>query len=133
MYNVPEKLQEWFNDRMPAFQAGGGSSTLLSCFNLWFISSSDIGASVVMIQAPFFFRSCHQIKVEYMSQKITIPEGYELKKINDSEYQIVKKEPELPNSWSGFCKSQPIKKCECLVTSDSEYGIFPKTGRDGLK
>ena len=54
-----------------------------------------------------------------MSQKITIPEGYELKKISDFEYKIVKKE-ELPNSWEELCKTHPLKFGESWVDSYSQ-------------
>lgn len=37
-------------------------------------------------------------------QTIEIPEGFELKKVSDTEYQIVKKEAELPDTWEEFCK-----------------------------
>lgn len=65
-----------------------------------------------------------------MSQKITIPEGYELKKISDSEYRIVKKD-ELPNSWEEFCDQYPYRAGEgrlesnamiCRTSSPSAYG-----------
>lgn len=55
-----------------------------------------------------------------MEQKITIPEGYELQKVNDSEYRIVKKEPELPNSWEEFCIKYRTNKEERYINSSSE-------------
>lgn len=54
-----------------------------------------------------------------MEQKITIPDGYELIKINDSEYKIVEKKVELPKSWEGFCEQNPIKYGECWITNNS--------------
>lgn len=62
-----------------------------------------------------------------MEQKIIIPEGYELQKISDSEYKIVKKEAELPESWSEFCKMYPIKKEEeGYITNDSKFQLLTK-------
>lgn len=55
-----------------------------------------------------------------MEQKITIPEGYELKKVNDSEYRIIKKKVELPNSWEEFCKTHQLKSKESYVDSISQ-------------
>lgn len=53
-------------------------------------------------------------------QTITIPDGFKLEKISETEYKIVPAEKKLPKTWEEFCVSQPIKKDECLVTSDSE-------------
>lgn len=55
-----------------------------------------------------------------MEQKIIIPEGYELQKINDSEYRIVKKDAELPNSWEEFCETHPMKEEEAWIDSYAE-------------
>lgn len=55
-----------------------------------------------------------------MEQKITIPEGYELQKVNDSEYRIVKKEAELPNSWEEFCETYYLEKEEAVINSKFE-------------
>jgi len=52
-----------------------------------------------------------------MKQTIEIPEGFELKKVSDTEYQIVKKESELPNTWEEFCEKYPLKKDECYIDS----------------
>ena len=52
-----------------------------------------------------------------MIQTIEIPEGFELKKVSDTEYKIVKKEKVLPKTWEEFCKLNPIKKDEYFITS----------------
>lgn len=54
-----------------------------------------------------------------MEQKITIPEGFELQKVNDSEYRIVKKEAELPNSWEEFCNRYPYQAGEGRLESNA--------------
>lgn len=59
-----------------------------------------------------------------MEQKITIPEGYELQKINDSEYRIIKKEVKLPESWIEFCVMHPLQKEERYICQGSEIGKF---------
>lgn len=53
-------------------------------------------------------------------QTITIPEGFELQKVNDSEYRIVKKEMGLPNSWEEFCENYPLKEGETWINSFSK-------------
>lgn len=59
-----------------------------------------------------------------MEQKITIPDGFELKQINEFEYRVVKKE-ELPNSWQQFCETHPIKhKKEYYIANRSEIYVF---------
>lgn len=47
-----------------------------------------------------------------MTQTIEIPEGFELKKVSDTEYKIVKKEKILPKTWEEFCEFYPIKSDE---------------------
>lgn len=39
-----------------------------------------------------------------MNQVINIPEGFELKKVSETEYQIVSKERKLPKTWEEFCE-----------------------------
>lgn len=39
-----------------------------------------------------------------MNQVINIPEGFELKKVSETEYKIVSKERRLPKTWEEFCK-----------------------------
>lgn len=58
-----------------------------------------------------------------MNQTITIPEGYELQKVNDFEYKIVKKEVELPDSWEEFCKTHPMKEEEAWINDFAEIKI----------
>ena len=54
-----------------------------------------------------------------MKQTIEIPEGFELKKISDTEYQIVKKKEKLPNTWEEFCEKYPLKNYECFINNNS--------------
>lgn len=44
-----------------------------------------------------------------MNQVINIPEGFELKKISEIEYQIVPKERKLPKTWEEFCEINSIR------------------------
>lgn len=55
-----------------------------------------------------------------MNQVINIPEGFELKKVSETEYQIVSKERKLPKTWEEFCEinSKPHDN-ECFITIDS--------------
>lgn len=53
-------------------------------------------------------------------QKITISEGFELQKVNDSEYRIVKKENKLPETWEEFCETHPLKPGESWVSTTSK-------------
>ena len=55
-----------------------------------------------------------------MTQTIEIPEGFELKKISDIEYKIVKKEKFLPKTWEEFCKLNPVKETEQFITVTSK-------------
>ena len=66
-----------------------------------------------------------------MEQKITIPEGYELQKISDSEYKIVKKEVKLPESWSEFCETHPVKEGEAWIDYTSEIVCGEGTDTEG--
>jgi len=52
-----------------------------------------------------------------MTQTIEIPEGFELKKVSDTEYKIVKKEKCLPKTWEEFCKLNPVRNNEYFITS----------------
>ena len=54
-----------------------------------------------------------------MTQTIEIPEGFELKKVSDTEYKIVKKEKVLPKTWEEFCELYPIKEDEYFIESGS--------------
>lgn len=61
-----------------------------------------------------------------MKQTIEIPEGFELRKVSDTEYKIIKKEKVLPKTWEEFCELYPIKegyfienKSEIFKTSNS--------------
>jgi len=62
-----------------------------------------------------------------MKQTIEIPKGFELKKVSDTEYKIVKKERCLPETWEEFCKLFPhIKREEHFINSASSI-INPST------
>ena len=60
-----------------------------------------------------------------MKQTIEIPEGFELKKVSDTEYQIVKKEVKLPNTWKEFCKIYKVTEEERYITSISTFNPAP--------
>lgn len=56
-----------------------------------------------------------------MEQKIVIPEGFELKQINESEYRIVKKKTKLPETWEEFCMNYGVDKSrEVYINGCSE-------------
>lgn len=54
-----------------------------------------------------------------MEQKITIPDGFKLEKISETEYKIVPAEKKLPKTWKEFCESHPLRKGECWINSHS--------------
>lgn len=66
-----------------------------------------------------------------MEQKITIPNGYTLQKVSDSEYKIVKIGEELPNSWEEFCEKYPLKDGEAWI--DYNCAIVCYTEEDMVK
>ena len=55
-----------------------------------------------------------------MTQTIEIPEGFELKKVSNTEYRIVKKEIVLPKTWEEFCDLYPIRNGEYFIGNTSE-------------
>jgi len=61
-----------------------------------------------------------------MKQTIEIPDGFELKKVSDTEYQIVKKELELPNTWEEFCEKYPLKKDKCYIDNFYIKYTYPR-------
>lgn len=65
-----------------------------------------------------------------MEQKITIPEGYELQKVNDSEYRIVKIKKELPNSWEEFCETHTMQEEEAWINDFAVIRIVVSKGGD---
>lgn len=65
-----------------------------------------------------------------MIQTIEIPEGFELKKVSDTEYRIVKKEKCLPKTWEEFCKLNPMTNSEYFVSSDSNIRFSDLTTRN---
>lgn len=65
-----------------------------------------------------------------MEQKIIIPEGFELKQINESEYAIVKKETPLPETWEEFCENYGVDKSkEVYINGCSEIRCPEKNDR----
>ena len=60
-----------------------------------------------------------------MTQTIEIPEGFELKKVSDTEYKIVKKEKLLPKTWKEFCDLNPIKPNEYFIDSAGNISNLP--------
>ncbi len=54
-----------------------------------------------------------------MNQVINIPEGFKLKKVSETEYQIVPKERKLPKTWEEFCEINSTKLNEYFINSDS--------------
>ena len=58
-----------------------------------------------------------------MTQTIEIPEGFELKKVSDTEYRIIKKEKILPKTWEEFCELNPIKRGEYFIETRSDVVI----------
>ena len=54
-----------------------------------------------------------------MNQVINIPEGFELKKVSETEYQIAPKERKLPKTWEEFCEMNSTKLNEYFINSDS--------------
>lgn len=63
-------------------------------------------------------------------QTITIPDNMELVKVSETEYKIVEKKKELPESWDEFCETHPIKAGECWVSGYSEIREIAK-GHNG--
>lgn len=55
-----------------------------------------------------------------MNQVINIPEGFELKKVSETEYQIVPKERKLPKTWEEFCEINSRKQNEYFINADSD-------------
>ena len=53
-------------------------------------------------------------------QTIEIPEGFELIKVNDTEYKIVKVEKKLPKTWEEFCDKYPYTPENCWITNFGE-------------
>ena len=55
-----------------------------------------------------------------MNQVINIPDGFELKKVSETEYKIVPKERRLPKTWKEFCEiSNRIHNNEYFITTES--------------
>ena len=66
-----------------------------------------------------------------MKQTIEIPEGFELKKVSDTEYQVVR--TELPNTWEEFCETHDVAPQERVIANASIIiPVFdtPKRKRD---
>lgn len=54
-----------------------------------------------------------------MNQVINIPDGFELKKVSETEYKIVPKERRLPKTWEEFCKINSRINNEYYITANS--------------
>ena len=57
-------------------------------------------------------------------ETITIPEGYQLVKVSESEYKIVPKEKVLPKTWEEFCKIYKITGKECFLILTERLLLF---------
>ena len=55
-----------------------------------------------------------------MEQKITIPDGFTLEQISETEYRVVKKEKDLPETWEQFCNMYRNTKGEWFISKDSK-------------
>lgn len=65
-----------------------------------------------------------------MNQVINIPEGFELKKVSETEYQIVPKERKLPKTWKEFCEIYSTKyNNEYFINNDSTILKVTATAR----
>lgn len=67
-----------------------------------------------------------------MNQVINIPEGFELKKVSETEYQIVPKERKLPKTWEEFCEihNRRCNNGEYCITNNSSIIKVPAGDRD---
>lgn len=68
-----------------------------------------------------------------MKQTIEIPEGFELKKVSDTEYQIVKKEEKLPETWEEFCKTHNKTNRDCFINACSNIESFENEKYDSTR
>ena len=63
-----------------------------------------------------------------MKQTIEIPDGFELEKVSDTEYKIVKKTT-LPETWEEFCKIIPKTVRNVAFVDDlSAIRVIERTG-----
>lgn len=53
-------------------------------------------------------------------ETITIPEGYQLVKVSESEYKIVPKEKVLPKTWEEFCRLYLTNGNDCYINANSD-------------
>lgn len=66
-----------------------------------------------------------------MNQVINIPEGFELKKVSETEYKIVPKERRLPKTWEEFCKiKSSTDDNECFISTISKIIKCEHSSRD---
>lgn len=68
-----------------------------------------------------------------MQTTIEIPEGFELKKISDTEFKVVKKENVLPKTWEEFCETHPIKENESFIVNELPCELAAGRKRDPYK
>lgn len=65
-----------------------------------------------------------------MNQVINIPDGFELKKVSETEYKIVPKERRLPKTWEEFCKMNTrLHSGEYFITTDSHIAEVSAVNR----
>lgn len=61
-------------------------------------------------------------------QKITIPDGFKLEKVSETEYKIIPDKNPLPKTWEEFCETNPKKPREFFISSNSY--VFPVNNID---
>lgn len=52
-------------------------------------------------------------------QKITIPEGFKLEKVSETEYKIVPNKKPLPKTWDEFCEMKTRRPREFFIHANS--------------
>lgn len=57
-------------------------------------------------------------------QKITIPDGFRLEKVSETEYKIVPDKKLLPKTWEEFCETHTVKKGEAWINYDSSVVCY---------
>ncbi len=65
-----------------------------------------------------------------MQTTIEIPEGFELKKVSDTEFKVVKKENALPKTWKEFCDTHPLKANESFIMNELPCELAAGRKRD---
>lgn len=57
-------------------------------------------------------------------QKITIPEGFKLEKVSETEYKVVPTEKKLPKTWEEFCEMNPLREGEYWVDNFAKIAFI---------